>query len=79
VPSKKIQAVQATVLAKPPFLLKFVKMGDTAGSAVNTGALHSSSFKGQDPSTMRLREIRKLIGKMCVISGWRLVRMILFC
>ncbi len=53
------------VLAKPPFLLKF--MQQTASSAVNEGSLHSSALKVQDATAMPLSELRQLIKAMSVI------------
>ncbi|KAK0624297.1 hypothetical protein B0T14DRAFT_545337 [Immersiella caudata] len=46
------------------FVLKFVRMDNQPSDALNVGSLHSSAFKGRDASTMRLGELRKLIGDM---------------
>ncbi|KAH6640375.1 hypothetical protein F5144DRAFT_589863 [Chaetomium tenue] len=62
--SQEAAASQLSVLLKPPFQLKFIQMGDTPSNALNMGALHSSAFKGQDPSHMPMGQLRRLIGKM---------------
>ncbi|KAF4992289.1 hypothetical protein F66182_16527, partial [Fusarium sp. NRRL 66182] len=54
----------SAALLQPPFIFKFIQMGDTAEDALNTGSLHSDTFKGKDPSAMLLSELRKLIPKM---------------
>ncbi|KAJ5653740.1 hypothetical protein N7490_000743 [Penicillium lividum] len=64
VPSNDPEATQAATLLQPPFLLKFIQMGEKANDALNTGSLHSDTFKGRDPSGMALAELRKLIPKM---------------
>lgn len=62
--SEEAAASQLSVLLKPPFQLKFIQMCDTPSNALNMGALHSSAFKGQDPSDMPMGQLRRLIGKM---------------
>ena len=62
--SQEAAASQLSVLLKPPFQLKFIQMGDTPKNALNMGALHSSAFKGQDPSHMPMGQLRRLIAKM---------------
>lgn len=64
VPSTEPGATQSAALLQPPFIFKFIQMGDTAEDALNTGSLHSDTFKGKDPSAMLLSELRKLIPKM---------------
>ncbi|KLP01968.1 uncharacterized protein Y057_7813 [Fusarium fujikuroi] len=46
------------------FIMKFIQVGDKPEDAKNVGSLHASAFKGKDPSTMILGELRRLIGKM---------------
>jgi hypothetical protein len=55
-------AQACAVLAKPPFLLKFVQ--NTASSPLNEGSLHSACFKGKDATALPLSELRKLIENM---------------
>ena len=64
VATKEPRTSQTSALLAPPFLLKFIQMGETAKDAINTGSLHSTAFKGKDPSSLALSELRKLIGKM---------------
>ncbi|EAQ85299.1 hypothetical protein CHGG_09313 [Chaetomium globosum CBS 148.51] len=80
--SQEAAASQLSVLLKPPFQLKFIQMGDTPSNALNMGALHSSAFKGQDPSHMPMGQLRRLIGKMygssaipAAISGFSFCQM----
>ncbi len=68
------------MLAKPPFMLKFVQ--NTSSSALNEGSLHSVAFKNKDATAMPLSELRKLIKKMysslfCFPSrqGWLGIRL----
>ncbi|KAF5588626.1 hypothetical protein FPANT_6544 [Fusarium pseudoanthophilum] len=49
---------------KDSFIMKFIQVGDKPEDAKNVGSLHASAFKGKDPSTMILGELRRLIGKM---------------
>lgn len=55
---------QASVLSGSSFVLKFIQMGDNPSDALNTGSLHATAFKGQNPSAMILSELRRLMGKM---------------
>lgn len=51
-----------SVLAKPPFLIKFLQKTD--GSMLNEGSLHSSAFQSQNAAGLLLGELRKMIKKM---------------
>ena len=62
--SETAQVSQSQAIQRPPFLLKFVKMGEKDGKSTNVGSVHSASFKGKSASQLPLSELRKLIGMM---------------
>ncbi|QGJ00606.1 hypothetical protein CEK26_002050 [Fusarium fujikuroi] len=62
-PTSEPASSQATAL-KDSFIMKFIQLGNKPEDAKNVGSLHASAFKGKDPSTMILGELRRLIGKM---------------
>lgn len=62
--SEKVQVSQSQAIQRPPFLLKFVKMGEKDGKSTNVGSLHSASFRGKSASQLPLSELRKLIEMM---------------
>ncbi|RBA22467.1 hypothetical protein FPRO05_00814 [Fusarium proliferatum] len=64
-PNSEPASSQATAL-KDSFIMKFIQLGNKPEDAKNVGSLHASAFKGKDPSTMILGELRRLIGKMSV-------------
>ncbi|KAG7294218.1 hypothetical protein NEMBOFW57_004288 [Staphylotrichum longicolle] len=64
VASNEPTATQEEVLLKPPFQIKFIQMGENPSEALNTGSLHSSAFRGKDPSSLPMGELRRMIGKM---------------
>lgn len=64
VASNEPTATQEEVLLKPPFQIKFIQMGENPSEALNTGSLHSSAFRGKDPSGLPMGELRRMIGKM---------------
>lgn len=51
------------VFANPPFLLKFVQILD-GDEIKNGGSLHSSSLQGNNPASMTMNQIRKMIRAM---------------
>ncbi|KAG4293310.1 hypothetical protein FPRO06_12798 [Fusarium proliferatum] len=62
-PNSEPASSQATAL-KDSFIMKFIQLGNKPEDAKNVGSLHASAFKGKDPSTMILGELRRLIWKM---------------
>lgn len=62
-PTSEPASSQATAL-KYYFIMKFIQLGNKPEDAKKVGSLHASAFKGKDPSTMILGELRRLIGKM---------------
>ncbi|KAF5602069.1 uncharacterized protein FSUBG_7904 [Fusarium subglutinans] len=62
-PTSEPASSQSAAL-KDSFIMKFIQVGDNPENAKNVGSLHASAFKGKDPSTMLLGELRRLIGKM---------------
>ncbi|KAK0630483.1 hypothetical protein B0T17DRAFT_506951 [Bombardia bombarda] len=64
VPTNEPAVSQEEVLLMAPFQIKFIQMGENSSGALNTGALHSSSFQGKDPSNLPMGELRRMIGKI---------------
>ncbi|KAJ5885448.1 hypothetical protein N7495_009958 [Penicillium taxi] len=53
-----------SVLTKPPFTLKFIRIEN--GTEKTVGTLHSGSMKDKNPSALVMSEVRKLIKHMSV-------------
>ncbi|GIC86088.1 uncharacterized protein Aud_002450 [Aspergillus udagawae] len=53
-----------SVLTKPPFTLKFIRIEN--GTEKTVGTLHSGSMKDKNPSALVMGEVRKLIKDMSV-------------
>lgn len=51
-----------SILAKPPFILKFIRIEE--GKEKTTGTLHSRTMQNKNPSGLAMSEIRKLIKDM---------------
>ncbi|KAK4184696.1 hypothetical protein QBC35DRAFT_466223 [Podospora australis] len=64
IPTQQPTSSQGSILLKPPFQLKFIQVGETPGDALNMGGLHSSAFRGKDPSHLPMGELRRMVGKM---------------